>query len=74
MGAMMTTKRINAPLTETYCMTYGPRGRRRGVGNVNTLVNLAFVQPREGLDVTDLQDVTPEWAHEMEFAIQTFQT
>lgn len=71
---MITTKRINAPPIETYCMTYGPRGERRGTGNVNTLVNLAFVQPREGLDVTDLQDLTPDWAQDMEFTIQTFQT
>lgn len=71
---MITTKRINAPPIETYCMIYGPRGRRRGVGNVNTLVNLAFVQPREGLDATDIQDLTPEWVCEMESTIQTFQT
>lgn len=70
---MLKTKRINAPPTVPYVVKYGPRSPHRSANPVHAFgKELDFVRPREGLDTSELDDITPEWTRDMEYSIKQF--
>lgn len=70
---MITTKRINAPPTLPYVVKYGPRSPQHFANPVHAFgKELDFVRPREGLDISELTALTPEWAKDTEQLIEQF--
>ncbi len=67
---MINARHIYSEPAQPYCFQYGPRGWRRSAANVNTLVDFSFLCARPGLDVNDLQELTPEWNKDMQYTIQ----
>lgn len=69
---MINAREIYLKSSKPYDSIYGSRSQQRSAGNINTLVNFSFLLPRQGLDIDDLQELTPEWEKDMLYIIKEF--
>ncbi len=66
---MIIARDIYRKPANPYCFQYGPRSRQRSRDQTTTIVDFSFLRPRAGLDLSDLQALTPEWKKDMEYLI-----
>jgi len=65
---MIRARDIYSKSPKSYTVEYGSR-RERWFGGPTTVVDFSFLKPRPGLNLDELQPLTPEWKKDMEYLI-----
>lgn len=65
---MIRTRRIYDKPSESYKVKYGSRREQRS-GGPTTVVDFLFLKDHSGLNLDELQPLTPEWKKDMEYLI-----
>lgn len=65
---MIIARDLYSKSPKPYTVEYGSR-REQLSGGSTTVVDFSFLKPRPGLNLDELQPLTPEWKKDMEYLI-----